>query len=146
MHLQIFQTLPRGRQHWLSEPTTCFRIMRKEICFHKISLMMPKRIGYKISTIFFICTCRRQDDQNWYSWSREVRFKNLFLELVACDIRHADKYWIRPKMSSAEVAFLTMYEGCSGSSWNLVIKCSNIDNLLSCFEISQVDIELVSHS
>ena len=26
-----------------------------------------KKIGYKISTTFFICTCRRQDDQNWYS-------------------------------------------------------------------------------
>ena len=39
------------------------------------------------------------------------------------------------------------YEGCSGSSWNLVIKCSNIDILLSCFEISQVDIiELASDS
>ena len=24
--------------------------------------------------------------------------KNLFLELVACYIYHADKYWIRPKM------------------------------------------------
>ena len=37
-----------------------------------------------------------------------------------------------------------MNEGCSGSSWNLVIKCSNIDILLSCFDISQVDImELV---
>ena len=30
---------------------------------------------------FFILTCRRQDDQNWYSWSHELRFKNLFLEL-----------------------------------------------------------------
>ena len=40
-----------------------------------------------------------------------------------------------------------VYEGCSGSSWNLVIKCSNIDILCSYFEISQVDIiELASHS
>ena len=39
------------------------------------------------------------------------------------------------------------YEGCSGSSWNLVIKCSNIDIPLSCFNISQVDIfELASRS
>ena len=39
------------------------------------------------------------------------------------------------------------YEDCSGSSWNLVIKCSNIDILFSCFEISQVDIiELASCS
>ena len=57
-----------GNRHWLSEPTTCFRIIGKEICFLKIGLiMMPKSIGYKISTIFFVCTCRRQDDQNWYS-------------------------------------------------------------------------------
>ena len=39
------------------------------------------------------------------------------------------------------------YEGCSGSSWNLGIKCSNIDILHSYFEISQVDtIELAPHS
>ena len=41
-----------------------------------------------------------------YSWSQEMRFKNLFLELVACDIRHADKYWIRPEVS---VLILTIY-------------------------------------
>ena len=58
-----------------------------------------------------------------------------------------------------EVAFVTLRchimfdryycidEGYSGSSWNLVIKCSNIDILLSCFDISQVDIiELASRS
>ena len=33
-----------------------------------------------------------------------------------------------------------LYEGCSGSSWNLVIKCSNINILHSYFEILQVDI------
>ena len=39
------------------------------------------------------------------------------------------------------------YEGCSRSSWNLVIKCSNIDILNSYFEISQVDIvELAPHT
>ena len=48
-----------GDRHWLSEPTTCFRIIGKEICFHKFGpLMMPKRIGYKISTIFlFLFAC-----------------------------------------------------------------------------------------
>ena len=61
-------------------------------------IMMPEKIGYTISKIFFIRTCMRQDDQNWYSWSHEMCFKNLFLELVACDIPHADKYWIWPKM------------------------------------------------
>ena len=40
-----------------------------------------------------------------------------------------------------------LYVGCSGSSWNLVIKCSNIYIILSFFEISQVDInELASRS
>ena len=40
-----------------------------------------------------------------------------------------------------------VYGSCSGSSWNLVIKCSNIDILHSHFEISQVDIiESAPHS
>ena len=56
-----------GDRHWLSEPTTCLRIIGKELCFHKTGpIMMPKRIGCKISTIF-ICTYRRQDDQNCHS-------------------------------------------------------------------------------
>ena len=42
---------------------------------------------------------------------------------------------------------LRYYEGCSGSSWNLVIKVSNIDIILSFFDIAQVDInELSSRS
>ena len=40
--------------------------------------------------------------------SHEMRFKNLFLEFVACDIRHADKYWIRPKMSAPRLP-VSMY-------------------------------------
>ena len=87
-----------GGRHWLSEPIACFRIMGKEICFHKIGpIMMPKWIGYKISMIFFICKCRWQDDQNWYSWSHEMCFKNLFLELVTCDVRNADNYGLCQK-------------------------------------------------
>ena len=35
-----------------------------------------------------------------------------------------------------------VYEGSSVSSCNLVIKCSNIDILLSCCEISQEDIRI----
>ena len=39
------------------------------------------------------------------------------------------------------------YEGCSESLWNLVIKFSNINIILSFYEISQVDIfELASRS
>ena len=53
--------------------------------------MMPKGIGYKIAMIFSIYTCRTQDDQNWYSWSHEMRFKNPVLELDVWDIRNADK-------------------------------------------------------
>ena len=81
-----------GDRHWLSEPTTCFRIIGKELCFHKTGpIMMPKRIGCKISTIF-ICTYRRQDDQNCHSWSHEnfiyaLKKKNIYiyicLELVS---------------------------------------------------------------
>ena len=45
------------------------------------------------------------------------------------------------------VVTVCSYEGCSGSSWNLVITCSNIDILFLCIEISQVDIiELASRS
>ena len=48
-----------GDRHWLSEPTTCFRIIGQELCFHKIGpIMMPKRIGYKISTIFLFVHVR----------------------------------------------------------------------------------------
>ena len=55
-----------GDRHWLSEPTTCFKIIGEEICFHKIGkIIRPKRIGYTFSMIFFKCTCRREDDQNW---------------------------------------------------------------------------------
>ena len=40
-----------------------------------------------------------------------------------------------------------IYAGCSESSWNLVIKVSNIDIILSFFDISQVGInELTSSS
>ena len=40
-----------------------------------------------------------------------------------------------------------IYEGCSESSWNLVIKFSNINIILSFYEILQVDIyELASRS
>ena len=56
MHPQTLQTWPRGDGHWLPEPTTCFEKVR----FHKIGLiMMPKRIGYKIYTMFLIYTCKR---------------------------------------------------------------------------------------
>ena len=42
-----------GDRHRLSEPTKYFRIMGIKICFHKIGpIMMSKRIGYTISTIF----------------------------------------------------------------------------------------------
>ena len=52
-----------------------------------------------------------------------------------------------PQESLGFSPFELLYEGCSGSSWNFVIKCSNIDILLSCFDISQVDIiELASRS
>ena len=91
MHPQTLQTWPRGDGHNL------FRNNGKKVRFHKIGLiMMPKRIGYTIYTMFLIYTCKRQDDQNWYSISHEMHFDNLFLELVACDIHHADKYWTRP--------------------------------------------------
>ena len=44
-------------------------------------------------------------------------------------------------------SFNVTYVGCSGSSWNLVIKISNIDIILSLFDISQVDINgVISHS
>ena len=58
------------------EPTTWFRMVGKELCFHKIGpIMMPKSIGYKIFTIFLICVCERQDDQNRYSRFHEIHFR-----------------------------------------------------------------------
>ena len=83
MHPQTLQTWPRGDGHWMPEPTTCFEIIGKKVRFHIIGLiMMPKRIGYKIYMMFLIYTCKRQDDQNWYSISHEMHFDNLFLERV----------------------------------------------------------------
>ena len=38
------------------------------------------------------------------------------------------------------VFVMTNYEGYSESSWNLIIKCSNINKILPFFETSQVDI------
>ena len=88
MHPQTLQTWSRGDGHWLPEPTTCFEIMGEKVRFHKIGLiMMPKRIGYKIYTMFLIYTCKRQDEKLvHYNLSQEMHFDNLFLELVACDI------------------------------------------------------------
>ena len=98
MHPQILGTWSQGR-HWLLETATWLRIMEKAICFYKIDPKeLPKRIGNKISMIFSSCTCKRQDDQNWYSWSNEMRFLNLFLELAAYGIRHTDNIFIKPKM------------------------------------------------
>ena len=89
-----FANLASGRRALAAGAHHLFRNNGKKVRFHKIGLiMMPKRIGYKIYTMFLIYTCKRQDDQNWYSISHEMHFDNLFLELVACDIRHADKYW-----------------------------------------------------
>ena len=50
--------------------------MGKELCIYKIGpIMMPKVIGYKIFTIFFICMCTRHDDQNRYNRSHEIYFR-----------------------------------------------------------------------
>ena len=57
-----------GDRHWLLVPTTWLQKMGKAICFHKIDpKIMPKRKDHKISTIFSMCMCKRQDGQNWYS-------------------------------------------------------------------------------
>ena len=101
MHPQILQTWPRGRQALAIRAHHLFQNKWKRNLFSQNKVDNDaKKNGLQDFYDIFICTCRRQDDQNWYSWSHEMRFKNLFLELVACDNRHADKYWIRPKMSA----------------------------------------------
>ena len=46
-----------GVDYWL-EPTTWFRMVGKELCFHKTGpIRMPKSIGYKNFTIFLIHMC-----------------------------------------------------------------------------------------
>ena len=53
--------LASGDRHWLSEPTTWLRITGKKISFQTIGrIMMPKRIGYKLSMIFSLYMCKRQ--------------------------------------------------------------------------------------
>ena len=95
-----------GVDYWL-EPTTWFRIMGKELCFHKIGpIMMPKRIGYKIFTIFFylhVWETRWPKQVQQISWNALLKY---ILELVASDIHHADKYWI---IVGQKVTFLTVY-------------------------------------
>ena len=63
-------------------------------------------------------------------------------------IQHLNvELYIRPWRSIFNIQLLNNYTSCSGSSWNLVIKCSNIDILNSYFEILQVDIiELAPNS
>ena len=51
-----FANLPRGRWALNIGANIWFRIVGKEICFHKIGpIKMSKIIGYNISTIFLIC-------------------------------------------------------------------------------------------
>ena len=90
----------------LSEPTTCFRIKRKEIRFHKIGpIMMPKRIGHKISTISLFA--RVGDKMTKTDTADLVKCASkIYVRTLACDIRHADKYWIRPKMSALRLPFI----------------------------------------
>ena len=47
---------------------------------------------------------------------------------------------IPARITDHSETIIDLYKGCSGSSWNLAIKVSNIDIILSCFDISQVDI------
>ena len=73
-HMEYSLPGEAGVDYWL-EPTTWFRLVGKELCVHIIGpIMMPKSIGYKLFTIFFICMCERQDDQNRYSRFPEMRF------------------------------------------------------------------------
>ena len=67
--------------HWLSEPTTWFRILEKEICFHKIHvgpIMLPKRIRYKISTIFLFACVRdkmtKTGTADLMKWASKIYF------------------------------------------------------------------------
>ena len=71
--------------------------MGKEICFHIIGpIMMQKRKGHKISTIFFACVgdkMNKTGTADLMKCASKIYFKN-----VVCNIHHADKYMIRQKM------------------------------------------------
>ena len=67
---------------------------------------MAKRIGYKISTIFLFAHVGDKMLKTGTADLMECASKIYSsLELVACDIRHADKYWNRPKMSALRLPF-----------------------------------------
>ena len=101
MHPHKLRTWPRGRQALAIRAHNLFQNNGNLFFFSQNrSDNDAKKNRLQDFYDIFICTCRRQEDQNWYSCSHEMRFKSLFLELVACDIRHADKYWITPKMSA----------------------------------------------
>ena len=58
-----FATVLGGDGSLLLEPTTLFRIMGKESCFHKIGpIMMAKK--YRVHDFY---DCVREDDQRKYS-------------------------------------------------------------------------------
>ena len=73
---------------------------------------------------------------------------NFLYQFVLCSILLFQSIFYFGIWQNATVKiYIYIYEGCSGSSWNLVIKCSNIDIRHSHFGISQVDInKLAPHS
>ena len=100
MHPQILRIWPQGRPALAVKANNLFQNNGKSNLFSQNWSDDDDKNRLQDFYNIFICMCRRPDDQNWYSWAHEIRFNNKFLELVACDICHAVKYWIRQKKST----------------------------------------------
>ena len=75
MHTQILRNWPRGRKELAIRAVMLAQNNgKRNLLSQNWSIVMPKRIGDTIATIFLICMCKRWDALNWFSWSPKMRF------------------------------------------------------------------------
>ena len=92
MHPQILRTWPRGRRALAIRGHNLFQNNGKRILFSQNwSDNDAKKNGLRDFYDICICTCRKQDDQNWYFLSFFLSFFLYVLTSVE-DIRRASVY------------------------------------------------------
>ena len=75
MHPQTLRTWPRGRQALAMGTHNLVQKNRKRNLFSQnCSDNDSKKNSLQDFYDIFICMCKRQDDQNWYSRSHEMHF------------------------------------------------------------------------
>ena len=154
MHIRGIKLVP---QLLLKHPDTLYTQCRHIGLLHEgvdaIKILFDKMTAFELSH-FLCCVLISVLLLLRYYMHGEINLYQSFYwsHLILC-IHNVDTLNIcMKKIDAIKIFFDKMtafwtYEGCSGSSWNLVIKCSNVDILHSYFEISRVDIiELAPHS